>query len=58
MTGNTLYDVVTMKMKCNWKYNWTVSFVETKKISKIGKKLGYNPTCLHSDSFKIYTVKS
>ena len=23
------YDAVTMKMKCNWKSNWTVSFMET-----------------------------
>ena len=28
--GNEVYDVVTIKMKCNWKYNWTVSFMETK----------------------------
>ena len=31
MIGNKSYDVVTMKIKLNWKSNCTVSFMETKK---------------------------
>ena len=27
--GNEFYDVMTMKMKCNWKYDCTVSFIDT-----------------------------
>ena len=29
MMVNEFYDVVTMKMKFNWKYDWTLSFMET-----------------------------
>ena len=32
--GNEFYDVVTMKMICNWRSNCTVSFMETKKLEK------------------------
>ena len=32
MMGNEFYDVVTMKIKFNWKSNWTLSFMETKRL--------------------------
>ena len=55
--GNAFYDVVTMKMKCNWESNWTVSFMETEKLAKASRKVADNSTLLHSDSFKINTGK-
>ena len=33
--GNESFDLVTMNMKCNWKYNCTVSFTETKNYQII-----------------------
>ena len=44
--GNTFYDVVNMRMKFNWKYNWTVSFMETKILSKTAIKEAENSTRL------------
>ena len=32
MMGNEFYDVVTMKIQFNWKSNWTLSFMETKRL--------------------------
>ena len=56
--GKWIYYVVTMKMKWNWKSNWTVSFMETLKLAKAARKEVDNSTYLHSDSFEINTSKS
>ena len=42
--GNEFYDVVMMKIKYNWMYNWTVSFMETKKLAKSARKTAENST--------------
>ena len=39
MVGNEFYYVETMKMECNWKSNWIVSSMETKKLTKPPRKL-------------------
>ena len=38
MMGNEFYNLVTIKMKLNLKYNGTVSFMETKTIEKSSRK--------------------
>ena len=47
MMGNEVYDIVTMKMKCNWRYDLTVSFIETSKLAKLEIKAADNSTFLH-----------
>ena len=37
MVGNEFYDVVRIKMRCNWKSNWSVSSMETKNEIKQGE---------------------
>ena len=56
--GNEFYDVVTIDMKYNWKPNWTVSFIETKKPAKAARESADISTLLHSDSFIINTGQS
>ena len=55
--GDGFYDVVMVKMKSNWKYNLTVSFMETKPLTKEARKAADNLSCLHSDCFIINIEK-
>ena len=32
--GKEFYDIMTMKIRLNWKYNWTVSFMVTTNHQK------------------------
>ena len=34
MMGDEFYDVVTIKIKSNWKSNWTISLMETQNYRK------------------------
>ena len=47
MMGNEFYDIVTMKIKCNWKYNFdNIIYVEL-KWGKPSEKSAENSTCLY-----------
>ena len=56
MMVNGFYDVVTMKVKWNWKSKFSLLFMDKEKLAKWARTAANNSICLYSGSFELNTI--